>query len=84
MMRKIVSDGRIVIPRAIRDKLELYPGQEMDIILTEDKKSILIRPIEQLKVCVNYGNCIAIFHEKTGRYLSHSKDRVVYLNIERV
>lgn len=56
MIRKIVSDGRIVIPRAIRDKLELYPGQEMDIILTEDKKSILIRPIEQLKVCVNCGN----------------------------
>lgn len=29
-------------------------------------------------------NCISIFHEKTGRYLSYSKDRVVYLNIERV
>ena len=56
MIRKIVSYGRIVIPRAIRDKLELYPGQEMDITLTEDKKSILIRPIEQLKVCVNCGN----------------------------
>ena len=56
MIRKIVSDGRIVIPRAIRDKLELYPGQEMDIILTEDKKSILIRPIEELKVCANCGN----------------------------
>lgn len=56
MIRKIVSDGRIVIPRAIRDKLDIYPGQEMDIILTEDKKSILIRPIEQLKVCVNCGN----------------------------
>lgn len=56
MIRKIVSDGRIVIPRAIRDKLDIYPGQEMDIILTVDKKSILIRPIEQLKVCVNCGN----------------------------
>ena len=56
MIRKIVSDGRIVIPRAIRDKLDIYPGQEMDIILTEDKKSILIRPIEQLKVCVDCGN----------------------------
>ena len=58
MIRKIVSDGRIVIPRAIRDKLDIYPGQEMDIILTEDKKSILIRPIEQLKLCVNCGNII--------------------------
>lgn len=56
MIRKIVSDGRIVIPRAIRDKLDIYPGQEMDITLTEDKKSILIRPIEQLKVCVDCGN----------------------------
>lgn len=56
MIRKIVSDGRIVIPRVIRDKLDIYPGQEMDIILTDDKKSILIRPIEQLKVCVNCGN----------------------------
>lgn len=56
MIRKIVSDGRIVIPRLIRDKLDIYPGQEMDIILTEDKKAILIRPIEQLKVCVDCGN----------------------------
>lgn len=56
MIRKIVSDGRIVIPRPIRDKLDIYPGQEMDIILTEDKKAILIRPIEQLKVCVDCGN----------------------------
>ena len=56
MIRKIVSDGRIVIPRPIRDKLDIYPGQEMDIILSDDKKSILIRPIEQLKVCVNCGN----------------------------
>ena len=56
MIRKIVSDGRIVIPRSIRDKLDIYPGQEMDIILTEDKKAILIRPIEQLKVCVDCGN----------------------------
>ena len=56
MIRKIVSDGRIVIPRPIRDKLDIYPGQEMDIILTEDKKAILIRPIEQLKVCANCGN----------------------------
>ena len=56
MIRKIVSDGRIVIPRSIRDKLDIYPGQEMDIILTEDKKAILIRPVEQLKVCVDCGN----------------------------
>lgn len=56
MIRKIVSDGRIVIPRPIRDKLDIYPGQEMDIILTEDKKAILIRPIEQLKVCADCGN----------------------------
>lgn len=56
MIRKIVSDGRIVIPRPIRDKLDIYPGQEMDIILSEDKKSILIRPIEQLKVCASCGN----------------------------
>lgn len=56
MIRKIVSDGRIVIPRTIRDKLDIYPGQEMDIVLTEDKKAILIRPIEQLKVCVDCGN----------------------------
>ena len=56
MIRKIVSDGRVVIPRTIRDKLDIYPGQEMDIILTEDKKSILIRPIEQLKVCADCGN----------------------------
>lgn len=56
MIRKIVSDGRIVIPRPIRDKLDIYPGQEMDIILTEDKKAILIRPIEQLKVCVDCDN----------------------------
>lgn len=56
MIRKIVSDGRIVIPRSIREKLDIYPGQEMDIILTEDKKAILIRPIEQLKVCVDCGN----------------------------
>lgn len=56
MIRKIVSDGRIVVPRPIRDKLDIYPGQEMDIILTEDKKAILIRPVEQLKVCVDCGN----------------------------
>lgn len=56
MIRKIVSDGRIVIPSSIRDKLDIYPGQEMDIILTEDKKAILIRPVEQLKLCVDCGN----------------------------
>lgn len=56
MIRKIVSDGRIVIPRLIRDKLDIYPGQEMDIILAEDKKAVLIRPIEQLKVCPDCGN----------------------------
>lgn len=56
MIRKIVSDGRIVVPRPIRDKLDIYPGQEMDIILTEDKKAILIRPVEQLKVCPDCGN----------------------------
>lgn len=56
MIRKIVKDGRIVIPVPIREKLDIYQGQEMDIILTEDKKGILIRPIEQLKVCPDCGN----------------------------
>ena len=49
---------------------------------------IKISPMMTFTVPINkvqfYDNCIAIFHEKTGRYLSYSKDRVVYLNIERV
>lgn len=28
-------------------------------------------------------NCIAIFNEETGDYLPYSKDRIIYLNIER-
>ena len=47
-----------------------------------------ISPMMTFRVSINkiqfYDNCIAIFNEETGDYLPYPKDRVVYLNIEKV
>lgn len=51
MIMRLNNDNRITIPHKIRKALELEHGQEFEIEITEDKKNILIRPIESLRVC---------------------------------
>lgn len=51
MIMRFNNDNRITIPRHIREKLDLEPGQEFDVEITEDGKNIIIKPIEQLRVC---------------------------------
>lgn len=53
----------------------------------DDEGYIKISPMMTFRVPINkvqfYDNYIAIFNEETGDYLPYSKDRIVYLNIER-
>lgn len=39
----LTSKGQIVIPKPIRDRLELRPGDQVDFVLQEDG-SVLLRP----------------------------------------
>lgn len=56
MIMRFNNDNRITIPHKIRKKLELEPGQEFDVDITEDGKNIIIKPIEQLRVCPKCSN----------------------------
>lgn len=53
----------------------------------DDEGYTKISPMMTFRVSINklqfYDNCIAIFNEETGDYLPYSKDRIIYLNIER-
>lgn len=40
----LTSKGQLVIPKAIRDRLKLEPGDRLDFIVQEDG-DVLIRPI---------------------------------------
>jgi antitoxin PrlF len=39
----VTSKGQIVIPKAIRDRLELHPGDQVDFIVQHDG-AVLLRP----------------------------------------
>lgn len=56
MIMRFNNDNRITIPHKIREKLELEPGQEFDVDITEDGKNIIVKPIEQLRVCTKCFN----------------------------
>lgn len=56
MIMRFNNDNRITIPHKIREELELEPGQEFDVDITEDGKNIIIKPIEQLRVCTKCHN----------------------------
>ncbi len=53
----------------------------------DEEGSTKITPMMTFRVPINklqfYDNYIAIFNEETGSYLPYSKDRIVYLKIER-
>ena len=42
----LTSKGQMVIPKTIRDRLKLEPGDRLDFIIQEDG-DILIRPISE-------------------------------------
>ena len=51
----ITSQGQITLPKAVRDKLELVPGDRVDFVLAADGRYDLIpvkASVKSLKGCV--------------------------------
>lgn len=43
MIGKIGGKGQVVIPKAIRDQVQLHPGDEVDLGLQDDRIIITVR-----------------------------------------
>lgn len=44
MRTTIDSAGRIVVPKALRDAMQLMPGQRIDIVFTDGRLEIEVAP----------------------------------------
>ena len=44
MRTTIDAAGRVVVPKALRDAMQLTPGQEIDIVFTDGRLEIEVAP----------------------------------------
>jgi AbrB family looped-hinge helix DNA binding protein len=44
MRTTIDSAGRVVVPKALRDAMQLTPGQQIDIVFTDGRLEIEVAP----------------------------------------
>ena len=49
------SRGQIIIPKSVRDALQLHEGSKVDFILTEDGEALLKRATREVKVDEVFG-----------------------------
>ena len=63
MATTLTSDGRLTIPKLMRERLGLGPGSVVEFELTDDGQGILVRPrperfvdrLERLRGCATAG-----------------------------
>ena len=62
--QKVSSNGRIVIPKAWRDKLAIDDASEVEMELNDDKKIIIRKKIHPLEIEDNLFEGVSPFTDK--------------------
>jgi AbrB family looped-hinge helix DNA binding protein len=75
---KLTSKGQMVIPKPIRDRLRLHPGDRLDFVVQDDG-NVLIRPatenVMRLKGILRRPKRRAVTVEEMKRIIRHRAGR---------